>query len=415
MFRLVIGLILLPIAGLAQQVLSGQVVDAATQEPLPYATVQLVGTQHGIVTNNEGRFILQLANHRGDSIRISSVGYAVRTLAVAAWPDAPIALTERPIQLASVLITDATPESLLREAIRRHAENAPSQAQSYRGFYRELEVWKDGTFANVRSTEAVLDFNRPGTASKNLRDPQFRVIKARQIGTMDDSSAKEFQDVAGMKGGPYKMLDDSDLDDDRLKGRILNPDSKEYNTYRRKIEGIIQRDGRDTYVISFVWNGEEPAWRPEGKIYLDAETKAIAAYEYEVPPTLRPHGPGLSLLGFGFRAQDAMVSAQFRHVNGKWYPTYLRRGYAIRLTAKNEKRQRQFRENLKLGPEFDAWYYAEYYVTDMEPTMPAPFSKDQVLREKDRMAQQRTDASDAFWAGYSYVPAAGIDWLLKRQ
>lgn len=418
--RLPLSVPLLPILLLCfsfaqgQTELRGTVADAATQEPLPYATIQLQGTSYGIVSNDSGRFVLRIPPEvKADSVRINSIGYQQRTIALAAWRDQVITLQEQPIQLQDVLITTATPESLLREAIARHAENTPTQAQFYRTFYREYEIWHDKTFTNIRSTEAVMDWNRPGTARKDLKSAQFRLVKARQIGTMDDSSAQEFRDATGLKGGPYKLIDDASLED-RLEGRTFNPDHKEFGKFQRKIDGIIMREGRETFVISFAWNGE-PAFRPSGKIYIDVETKAFAGYENDIPVEMRAHGPSLSLFGFGFQAQDALYAVQYRYINGKWYPYYIRGGIAVRLTAKNEKRERQFRENFKLGKEFDAWYYKELFVSDIVPVMPAPFPKEQVLREKDRMADKRGDASDAFWQGYTYVPAAGIGWLLQRN
>ncbi|MDH5474549.1 MAG: carboxypeptidase-like regulatory domain-containing protein [Cyclobacteriaceae bacterium] len=53
----------------------GQILDANTEEPLPYATVQLKGTTIGVVADENGNFILQQICDEEFDIIISSVGY----------------------------------------------------------------------------------------------------------------------------------------------------------------------------------------------------------------------------------------------------------------------------------------------------------------------------------------------------
>lgn len=58
------------------QTITSKVVDKKTNEPIPYATIQLSENQ-GVITNEEGRFSLNLNGDLAkiDSIYISSMGY----------------------------------------------------------------------------------------------------------------------------------------------------------------------------------------------------------------------------------------------------------------------------------------------------------------------------------------------------
>jgi hypothetical protein len=67
----------------AQTQSSGNVVDAATNEKMPFVNVGIIGKGIGTVTNNDGNFILNLPNNGTDSLRVSMVGYVPQSFLVA--------------------------------------------------------------------------------------------------------------------------------------------------------------------------------------------------------------------------------------------------------------------------------------------------------------------------------------------
>ena len=54
---------------------SGYVIDAKTQEPIPGATVILVGTNLGSITNADGYYTIANANPTTYGIQVSFIGY----------------------------------------------------------------------------------------------------------------------------------------------------------------------------------------------------------------------------------------------------------------------------------------------------------------------------------------------------
>lgn len=61
---------------MAQVVYKGQITDAATNEPLPYVNVGIVGQNVGTVTDADGKFEIPLAyQFANDSLKVSMIGY----------------------------------------------------------------------------------------------------------------------------------------------------------------------------------------------------------------------------------------------------------------------------------------------------------------------------------------------------
>lgn len=95
------------ISAVQSQTISSKIVDQKTEEPIPYATVQ-VSEHNGLVTNEEGRFTLSLGQiPKGvDSLYISSVGYDKKGIALATLLDSIIYLQPKTIELSSVFVSN---------------------------------------------------------------------------------------------------------------------------------------------------------------------------------------------------------------------------------------------------------------------------------------------------------------------
>lgn len=88
----------------AETGLTGQLLDQATHRPLGYVSVGVVRQPIGTVADGQGRFTLNLpASYDADSVRFSLLGYATRTLTVAALRQqlatGPLLLMPQPVPL----------------------------------------------------------------------------------------------------------------------------------------------------------------------------------------------------------------------------------------------------------------------------------------------------------------------------
>ena len=120
------------------QTFSATVLDAKTQEPIPFATVQ-TGKNTGTITNTEGVFsiILEETRAENDSIFISSMGYGKKGILPEMIADGVVLLKAETNELDSVFLTNNPLEA--EEIIERVKENLitnyPNTLTQKKSFY----------------------------------------------------------------------------------------------------------------------------------------------------------------------------------------------------------------------------------------------------------------------------------------
>jgi TonB-linked SusC/RagA family outer membrane protein len=126
---LVLVLCLFSQAGFGQSKLSGVVSDSATGNPLPGATIGIVGSHQGTVTDQAGNFSLTLSN--GQVLSVSSVGYRPKKIAFHGQPALDIKLSGQSTALNQVLVVGygtqsrATVTSSVAKLDQKVLQNAP--------------------------------------------------------------------------------------------------------------------------------------------------------------------------------------------------------------------------------------------------------------------------------------------------
>ena len=93
---------LLPLQALAQNKVSGTVLDEATGDPVIGATVKIKGTGTGVVTDFDGNFSIDASV--GQTLEISYVGYITQTLKVSKGGHYEIRLSEDTHTLEQVVV-----------------------------------------------------------------------------------------------------------------------------------------------------------------------------------------------------------------------------------------------------------------------------------------------------------------------
>lgn len=80
-FCLYLLLSLVSVSSAARDInISGVVRDSLTREPVPFATVMLLGSDRGVLTDDDGRYSITSPSASWDSIRVSAMGYRTVTL-----------------------------------------------------------------------------------------------------------------------------------------------------------------------------------------------------------------------------------------------------------------------------------------------------------------------------------------------
>ncbi len=321
------------------QSLQGIVISDETEEPLPFATISFHGTTLGTVSNKNGDFILQVPEGlSGFKLEVSYLGYETKTLTINnANQKIIIRLKEKVVQLDNLIVTPLSPTDYIKRAVKKIPQNYARNPYGSQGYYREFFV-ENGDFIN--GVEGVFRSYFP--SSVDTVDNQHQLILYRQVDDLrniafakrwiDKRQEKEIKKAARKDeepedfdltneirngfGGPDNILtmDLSNGDEDCL-------DSTQFNKFRYELANGITYRGRDLLVINFETKRIVDHTRQKGRIYIDLETDAFVAIDYEgeavVPAIIRP-----LLFTFGLKVENPQFVKKVRYqlVGDHWFP-----------------------------------------------------------------------------------------------
>lgn len=187
--RFIIVLILLIgfFSASAQKItLSGRVIDKATGEALPFASVVIKGKPIGTIANTNGEFDFYFASEfRNDIIVISMLGY--ENFEAPVWSlvnngARTIELNKSITMLEEVVVTDTitTGGEIFRIALSKIEQNFPMQPFLMDGFYRDIKKVSGTTIALLEAAVKVYDENyaKPRNPSK-LRE-HVKLVEVRK-------------------------------------------------------------------------------------------------------------------------------------------------------------------------------------------------------------------------------------------
>jgi hypothetical protein len=220
-------------------VLSGLVTDAETMQSLPSATLRILGTSKGTITNSAGqfRFSLPAGTYR---IAASYLGYQSETTVVELNANQFRALKLQPnaIQLSGVTVTDEDPAY---EIIRRSIESKKKWMAQLRTFegkaFNRLQIRTDSSIAAITEAYSTLYWNR----EDSLREV---VTQQKQTGNLPKSMQSSRVGVV------------VNFNDDRIKQSGYTfvgptaPDAFEY--YHYKLLSTRKMDDFEVYTIELI-------------------------------------------------------------------------------------------------------------------------------------------------------------------
>ncbi len=255
--------LLLAVAAQGQGLVSGRVLDRQTNQPVPYASISLLGTPFGTTSNAEGEFALNVSRLPARLV-VGQLGYGRDTAAVAAAGALarPVTLAAAPVQLPDGEQSAFTAE-LIKKAYRVLVRDQ-ARKQYGQAFYRQTSrldnrpldvnemVWQ------VRATSAGLD----GTALTQARYARKKdaLVNYRNFSTIT-------RNFSLLRSGS----------DTVRAGQILGPNPAEY--YTLKLSGITQSGGQSVAQIAFEG---KPAYNDKhviGQLFIDIDTYQVLRFQ----------------------------------------------------------------------------------------------------------------------------------------
>jgi hypothetical protein len=298
--------------------IGGKIIDAETNEPLPYATIGISHRGRGTVTNFNGDFILRISEEcLEDTLTVSYVGYVNRLLPVKSLPGnmMTIKMDRDYIPIPEIIIRAQDPLLILRRTISSAASNYGTTPAVLTGFYREGVYRKKEP--QIYSEAVVRIYKSP--YARSLQNDQIKIIRSRKIENLE---AKDTLAVR-LKAGLSATLS---LDGMRHLFDFLDPQS--FDTYDYHLRDIVTIDGQTAFVISF----KQKQWVTEplmqGDIYVNVDNYSVMLAEFEVNP-LYVDQTGESFISrlpkdYTMKPEYVRYRTRYRNVDGRYYLSHVR-------------------------------------------------------------------------------------------
>lgn len=333
-----------------KQLITGVIIDASNNDPVPFASVSLKKQLIGTVSNEEGKFDFYIPEEiKDDSLMISFFGYKQQLIALHDIKGPlSIKLKASSFQLEEVVIRPMPPEYYIRMAIRKvkfNYANSPFETVAY---YREkvlenkqLITLNEGAFKTyypkytdtLKNSHQLMLFRKAEKTSEVAfmsKERKKAEEKEKKTGKKDDKNIE--MDLGNSFGGPESILQSTNLTK-KSEGSL---DTLELKEYRYSFAKSSSYNNQEIMVIDFSSKGKVDHLRESGKIYLDTKSMAIIRFESSgelvIPVLIRPI---IFLYGIGIGNPTYTKSISFQEVNGKWYPQNFQYDIAIALTNRH--------------------------------------------------------------------------------
>jgi hypothetical protein len=256
--------------------LEGTLSDRETGRPVPFASVGILNSTTGTISNQDGAFRLtipdSLAHH---NVRFSHIGYESTDVEPEWLKGKRIDLALKPqfIPLREVVVKYVNPMQLLNRMLNQRPVNYSSEPVYLTSFYREGIEYRR---KNIDLTESVLRIYKTGYDQPAVND-QVKLIKKRRFVNLQQADTI----FPKMKSGINSCLI---LDIMKELPEFINPDSESSYIYTNR--GVDRIDGRMVNIIGFRQKDQvrEPLYR--GDLYIEKDSKALIEIRFEINPLL---------------------------------------------------------------------------------------------------------------------------------
>ncbi|MDW7694780.1 serine hydrolase [Flammeovirgaceae bacterium SG7u.111] len=367
-------------------ILKGRVTAKGSGEPMPYTNVALQKSNMGTITNLQGEFKLIIpSNTANDSLRISFIGYNTALFSlnnIGAFLDCQ--LTEDPLLLQEVFITDLSAQNILATALQKIPENYYGSAFLSKGFYR-VSSTKNQEYIHL--SEAVFDLFQSKVPHKKQ---QFKLDKMRAI---KDEKASHGINMGLRVNSIFEFDVINQLGDFDL----LN--KKGLKNHDFVLEGTANYDDTKAFVLSFDQKDGKKIAGYKGKLFIDANTFAFLYIDYGISPK------GLAYFSYGDKGTRVLMSLldihlkmdkdeyqlSYKKTGGKYYLNHV--GNDARISFKSSRNHYEFELETRV----------DYLVTSIQTEAYTPFSSDELLGKGKFIENQNSMYDPDFWKNYNII------------
>ena len=373
----------------AQLLISGKVIDKATDEPIQFAGVSVKGTSVGVVTNELGEFDLTIEETmRGDSLMVTILGYETYTRLISSINTSKkmlIKMTEATILLDEVTVEsrDLTPKEIVQRAIKRIEDNYPTQKYALDGFYRDYKK-EDGKYvALLEAAVSVYD--------KGYSTPSNKFSMKEDVYLHEIRKSKAFK-FRGYFARNYNIMETLLTQNDvRYVKRSLNTRRNKY-----KLDNYTIMDGKWVYILK-----TEGPW--VYTIYIEEDTYAVLQIDLQTAwnDTVKNEWVREEIK---YNSISTTKKVIFRKYNGLYYLDY------VNLDMKMEAF-----DAVTNKPEFTCEFYQEMVINKVyAEDLPDP-DKNIRMETNALLEWQNRPYNEAFWKNYNILKESPLNAEILRD
>lgn len=366
----------------AQRQISGYVVDAANGNALEYVPLALKQQMIGTVSNEGGKFDLQIPESaQADTLVFSAFGYKPFKVPVAAI-NGPLSIRLQSSinQLKEVEVRPLPPVNYVLMALRRFKTNYPNTPYQSLAYYREKILenksfiqFDEGVFKTycpnytdtIRNQDQIVLYRR----ADDIQDLAFmKKERERDEKRIEEGKKKKSHvhiGVADQFSGPQDILKSSKIS----ANAASYLDSTKLDEYTFSWDKSTFYNNEEVMVIIFKSKGKVEHIREQGKLYIERNSLAIVKIENDgdmiIPVLLRPV---LFALGLGIENPSFIKEVSFQHVGDTWYPQQIQLFVKFEIT-----KRRMFAKNDVSAFEVDQAYVVNQL--KIENVKPIPVEK----------------------------------------
>lgn len=387
-----------------QIVITGIVKNKETRKRLENATVSLVDSNIGTVTNADGFFSLKLkARDFPGALEVSHMGFLSTRIPLAQnakTKGLEIWMLPAPNMLNEVVVFGNNARALVEEAIKKIPQNYASNNNMLTGFYRET-VQKGRRYIAI--SEAIIDIYKTTYANPEVGSDRVRIAKGRRL------LSPKTSDTLAVKvlGGPNLSLY---LDVVKNRDFLLGEKTMEY--YEYAMDTPVSLNERLQYVVNFYPVVNLPYALFYGKLYIDYETLSFTRAEFMLDMSDRLKAIEAILyrkpLGLRFRPQEVSYIVTYKEIAGKTHLSYIRNSIRFKCDWKRKL--------------FSSGYtaFSEMVVTDHVPQNVNIIPGKESFKQRDVFYDKVDEYwHEDFWKAYNIIePTESLEDAvnkLKRQ
>lgn len=320
----------------------GKLLDAKTQEPIVFASIQIKARAIGIISNVDGSFKIPLKYREyGDVLEISSMGYQVLEIELSSLNlfQLNVLKLEPNIELLDEVVLVSKKKKALKakdivfRAIQSIPKNYPVTPFSYLGYYRDFQVKNENRF---NFNEAIIEVFDNGFTTKDYERTNYKLYhySINNIFPRDTTGEKPYDnenkfipgaEIQSRKGNELMILRNMDA----IRNYQVDTYSYVYQFEKDFLKNHWFRKNQDVSLgnvslYSLEFSKRTDKYLVFGEILISKTSFAIYKFDYEVYARGVGIGTNSTYEKLNREATPLFTArVGYNEFNGLMYPSYI--------------------------------------------------------------------------------------------